>query len=44
MQRAVAALLALLCAGGAAAQTVSMGGSLGSNALLVIDGKPRTVW
>ena len=43
MQRAVAALLALLCAGGAAAQTVSMGGSLGSNALLVIDGKPRTV-
>jgi aspartyl protease family protein len=27
----------------AAAQTVSMGGSLGSNALLVIDGKPRNV-
>jgi len=25
------------------AQTVSMGGSLGSNALLVIDGKPRSV-
>ena len=43
MKRPFAALLALLCAGGAAAQTVSMGGSLGSNALLVIDGKPRTV-
>ena len=42
MTRSFAALLALLCAG-AAAQTVSMGGSLGSNALLVIDGKPRTV-
>jgi aspartyl protease family protein len=42
MKRLFAALLALLCAG-AAAQTVSMGGSLGSNALLVIDGKPRTV-
>jgi aspartyl protease family protein len=27
----------------AAAQTVSMGGSLGNNALLVIDGKPRNV-
>jgi aspartyl protease family protein len=27
----------------AAAQTVSMGGSLGSNALLVIDGKPRNL-
>jgi aspartyl protease family protein len=27
----------------APAQTVSMGGSLGNNALLVIDGKPRTV-
>ena len=43
MKRPFAALLALLCVGGAAAQTVSMGGSLGSNALLVIDGKPRTV-
>ena len=43
MRRRVAALLALLCAAGAAAQTVSMGGSLGSNALLVIDGKPRSV-
>ena len=43
MKRLVAALLALLCAAGAAAQTVSMGGSLGSNALLVIDGKPRSV-
>ena len=36
-------LVAVVCAGGAAAQTVSMGGSLGSNALLVIDGKARTV-
>jgi aspartyl protease family protein len=43
MKRPVAALLALFCAAGAAAQTVSMGGSLGSNALLVIDGKPRSV-
>jgi aspartyl protease family protein len=34
---------AAFCAGAAAAQTVSMGGSLGSNALLVIDGKPRNV-
>ena len=40
----LAALVALLCAGGgAAAQAVSMAGSLGSNALLVIDGKPRNV-
>ena len=43
MRRPVAAVLALLCASGAMAQTVSMGGSLGSNALLVIDGKPRSV-
>jgi len=43
MRRPVAAVLALLCASGAVAQTVSMGGSLGSNALLVIDGKARTV-
>ena len=43
MRRPVAAVLALLCASGAVAQTVSMGGSLGSNALLVIDGKPRSV-
>jgi len=42
MQRLVA-ITVLLCAGGAAAQTVSMGGSLGSNALLVVDGKPRNV-
>lgn len=34
---------ALLLATAAAAQTVSMGGSLGSNALLVINGKPRNV-
>ena len=43
MKRLVAVLVAVVCAGGAAAQTVSMGGSLGSNALLVIDGKARTV-
>jgi len=43
MKRVVAAFAAALCAGAAAAQTVSMGGSLGSNALLVIDGKPRNV-
>ncbi len=34
---------ALVCFGGASAQTVSMGGSLGSRALLVIDGKARNV-
>lgn len=39
----IVAVVALVCAGGAGAQTVSMGGSLGSNALLVIDGKPRHV-
>ena len=43
MRRPVAAVLALLCASGAVAQTVSMGGSLGNNALLVINGKARTV-
>jgi len=43
MRRLALAFAALLCAAGAAAQTVSMGGSLGSSALLVIDGKPRTV-
>jgi aspartyl protease family protein len=37
-----AALGALLC-GAAAAQSVSMSGSLGDKALLVIDGAPRTV-
>ena len=39
------ALLAatLLASAGASAQTVSMAGSLGSRALLVIDGKPRQV-
>jgi aspartyl protease family protein len=42
MQR-LAAALAICLAGAAAAQTVSMSGSLGSNALLVIDGKPRNV-
>jgi aspartyl protease family protein len=43
MKRLAAALAALLWAAGASAQTVSMAGSLGSNALLVIDGTPRTV-
>jgi aspartyl protease family protein len=43
VRRLAVALVVLLCAAGAAAQTVSMGGSLGSNALLVIDGKARTV-
>jgi aspartyl protease family protein len=43
MKRWLALLAAVLWAGGAPAQTVSMGGSLGSNALLVIDGKPKTV-
>ncbi len=41
--RALVGLVAVLCTGGALAQSVSMGGSLGSNALLVIDGKPRNV-
>ena len=39
----VVAAAAALCAGAAVAQTVSMGGSLGNNALLLIDGKPRNV-
>ena len=44
MKRPVAAVLRRCSAPArAAAQTVSMGGSLGNNALLVIDGKPRTV-
>ena len=38
-----AALLLSCAALSAAAQSVSMGGSLGNNALLVIDGKPRNV-
>ena len=37
------ALLALSAGGGAEAQAVSMSGSLGSKALLVIDGKPRSI-
>ena len=41
--RWLAALALATLSGAAAAQTVSMGGSLGNNALLVIDGKPRTV-
>lgn len=43
MKRLAVVFAALLGAVAAAAQTVSMGGSLGSNALLVIDGKPRNV-
>lgn len=42
MLRALAAA-ALMAAGVAAAQTVSMSGRLGDKALLVIDGSPRTV-
>ena len=42
MKFAVAALLALACAG-AAAQSVTMSGSMGDKALLIIDGTPRTV-
>ena len=41
--RPLAALAVATLCGAAAAQTVSMGGSLGNNALLVIDGKPKTV-
>ena len=40
---ALAVAAALAGCGGASAQTVSMGGSLGSRALLVIDGKARNV-
>ena len=39
----IVALAAVVGASGTAAQTVSMGGSLGNNALLLIDGKPRNV-
>jgi aspartyl protease family protein len=43
-RRAAAALLATaLLSGPAAAQVVSMSGSLGSKALLIIDGAPRTL-
>ncbi len=38
---AFAIAMALLASAGASAQSVSMAGSLGSRALLVIDGKPR---
>jgi aspartyl protease family protein len=41
--RPLAAVSLLFAAATASAQTVSMGGSLGNNALLVIDGKARTV-
>jgi aspartyl protease family protein len=43
MKRFAIVVAASLFAVAAAAQTVSMAGSLGSNALLVVDGKPRTV-
>lgn len=39
----LAALLLFVVASSASAQAVSMGGSLGNNALLVIDGKARNV-
>ncbi|MES2992595.1 MAG: TIGR02281 family clan AA aspartic protease [Pseudomonadota bacterium] len=41
--RLLAAVAALLACSGAYAQTVSLSGSLGDKALLVIDGTPRTV-
>jgi aspartyl protease family protein len=41
--RPLVALVLVAAAAAASAQTVSMGGSLGNNALLVIDGKARTV-
>ena len=40
---ACALAAALVCAGGAVAQSVSLSGSLGDKALLVIDGAPRTL-
>jgi aspartyl protease family protein len=43
MRRLVVAAAALSCLGAATAQSVSMGGSLGSHALLVIDGKARNL-
>jgi len=43
MKRIAIGVGALLCAAGATAQSVLMAGSLGSNALLVIDGKARNV-
>jgi aspartyl protease family protein len=42
-QSLVAALLLATATTSASAQSVSMAGSLGNNALLVIDGKPRNV-
>jgi aspartyl protease family protein len=41
--RALVATLLVAAVAAASAQSVSMGGSLGNNALLVIDGKARTV-
>jgi aspartyl protease family protein len=43
MRATSAVLFTVLWAGAACAQTVSMSGSLGSRALLIIDGSPRTV-
>jgi aspartyl protease family protein len=43
LRLACALAAALLCAGGAPAQSVSLSGSLGDRALLVIDGAPRTL-
>ncbi len=43
MRAPLLAALLLFVATTASAQAVSMGGSLGNNALLVIDGKPRNV-
>ena len=42
MRRLVAPLLALFCVA-ASAQTVTLSGSMGDKALLVINGTPRTV-
>ena len=43
VRRWLALTMAAACCSAASAQTVSMGGSLGSRALLVIDGKPKSV-
>jgi aspartyl protease family protein len=43
VRAAAALLLTALLPGGAGAQVVSMSGSLGSKALLIIDGTPRTL-
>jgi aspartyl protease family protein len=43
MRRLIAPLLALACLSAAAQTTVSMSGSMGDKALLVINGVPRTI-